>query len=151
MASHTNPRTTRARALRQAANSAERALWTVLKSRQLNGFKFTRQLPIGPYFADFVCRTRNMVIELDGSQHQDQRTYDRTRDEYMMAAGYSVFRVPSASVLQDRAAICETILAVLENRIEDLVETHDLKFQRNFAKPVRRGFSSRHALRHSGG
>ena len=150
MATHLNPRTQRARALRQAANPAERAMWAALKSRQLDGYTFTRQLPIGPYYADFVCRARNMVIELDGSQHQEQAAYDRARDEYMMAAGYSVFRVPSASILKDRAAVCDTILAVLENRIEDFVEAHDLRFQRSFAAPMPRGFSSRYAKRREG-
>ena len=49
-------RTNRARSLRKADNDAEQALWSALKNRQLNGAKFTRQFPIGPYFADFACR-----------------------------------------------------------------------------------------------
>ena len=147
MASHTNPKTIRARQLRQTANPAEQSLWGVLKARQLGNWKFTRQMPIGPYFADFVCRERCVVIEVDGSQHLERASYDRTRDEYMMAAGYSVFRVPSGSVLNDRIAVCDSILAVLENRIEDFVEAPDLKFTRSFAVPVRRGFNSRNALR----
>ena len=147
MASHTNPKTIRARQLRQTANPAEQSLWGVLKARQLGNWKFTRQMPIGPYFADFVCRERCVVIEVDGSQHLERASYDRTRDEYMIAAGYSVFRVPSGSVVNDRIAVCDSILAVLENRIEDFVEAPDLKFTRSFAVPVRRGFNSRNALR----
>ncbi len=68
----------------------------------MGGYKFVRQMPIGPYFADFVCRERGVVIEVDGSQHLDRAAYDRGRDEYMIAAGYSVFRVPVNSVLNDR-------------------------------------------------
>ncbi|MFO1034475.1 MAG: DUF559 domain-containing protein [Hyphomicrobiales bacterium] len=142
--------TTRARNLRRTPNAAEQALWAVLKGRALDGHSFTRQMPIGPYFADFVCRSRNVVIELDGSQHLTRAACDRARDEYMLAAGYSVFRVPSTSVLQHRDDVCATILAVLEGRIEDFVEAQDLRFQRSFAKPMPRGFSSRYAQRRQG-
>jgi very-short-patch-repair endonuclease len=147
MGSYTNPKTILARELRSTLNPAERSLWSVLKARQLGGWKFTRQMPIGPYFADFVCRERCVVIEVDGSQHLERASDDRARDEYMIAAGYSVYRVPAPSVLHDRAAVCDSILAVLENRIEDFVEAPDLRFTRSFAVPVRRGFNSRSAVR----
>jgi very-short-patch-repair endonuclease len=104
-------------------------------------------MPIGPYYADFVCQEKCVVIEVDGSQHLERAAYDRARDEYMLAAGYSVYRVPVNSVLHDRVSVCDSILAVLENRIEDFVDAPDLKFQRNFAVPVRRGFSSRSATK----
>ena len=146
MGSMTNPDTIRAGELRTRLNPAEQSLWSVLKARQLGGWKFTRQMPIGPYFADFVCRERCVVIEVDGSQHLERASYDRSRDEYMLAAGYSVYRVPVNSVLKDRVAVCDSILAVLENRIEDFVEAPDLKFTRSFAVPTRRGFNSRSAI-----
>lgn len=139
--------TQRARAFRQSANAGEQALWLVLRNRTLGGWKFTRQFPIGPYFADFVCRERSVVIEVDDSQHDAQIAFDRARDEYMIGVGYSVFRVPTVSVLHDLDAVCDSLLAVLENRIEDFVEAPDLKFQRSFAAPLRRGHRSRHALR----
>lgn len=147
MGTHVNPRTLQARHLRTTANPGEQALWAVLKARQLGGFKFTRQMPIGPYFADFVCRERAVVIEVDGSQHLQRAAYDRARDEYMLAAGYSLYRVPVVSVLKDRGAVCESILAVLEGRIEDFVEAPDVKFARSVVAPARRGFSSRDAVR----
>ena len=151
MGSMTNPDTIRAGELRTRLNPAEQSLWSVLKARQLGGWKFTRQMPIGPYFADFVCRERCVVIEVDGSQHLERASYDRSRDEYMLAAGYSVYRVPVNSVLKDRVAVCDSILAVLENRIEDFVEAPDLKFTRSFAVPTRRGFNSRSAIRQRAG
>jgi very-short-patch-repair endonuclease len=151
MGSITNPKTIGAKELRSTLNPAEQSLWSVLKARQLGGWKFTRQMPIGPYFADFVCRERCIVIEVDGSQHLERASYDRVRDEYMIAAGYSVYRVPTNSVLNDRVAVCDSILAVLENRIEDFVEAPDLKFQRSFAVPTRRGFNSRNAIRQRAG
>lgn len=151
MGTHINPRTLRARQLRSTANPAEQVLWSVLKARGLDGFKFLRQMPIGPYFADFVCRERCVVIEVDGSQHLERAAYDRARDEYMIGAGYSVFRVPVNSVLDDLDGVCESIVAVLEGRIEDFVEAPDLRFVRSFAAPVRRGFNSRSALRQRAG
>jgi very-short-patch-repair endonuclease len=70
--------------LRSTPNAAEQALWSALKARQLAGHKFTRQFPIGPYVADFACREAFLVIELDGSQHQDNADYDQRRDVYML-------------------------------------------------------------------
>jgi very-short-patch-repair endonuclease len=151
MGSITNPKTIRASELRSTLNAAEQSLWSVLKARQIGGWKFTRQMPIGPYFADFVCRERCVVIEVDGSQHLEKAAYDRARDECMIAAGYSVYRVPTNSVLNDRVAVCDSILAVLENRIEDFVDAPDLKFRRSFAVPTRRGFNSRNAIRQRAG
>jgi very-short-patch-repair endonuclease len=139
--------TRRARGLRQTANPAEQSMWGALKARGLGGYKFIRQMPIGPYFADFVCRERAVVIEVDGSQHLERAAYDRTRDEYMLAAGYSVYRVPVNSVLKERDVVCDSILAVLDGRIEDFVEAPDLKFIRSFAVSVPRGFNSRYAKR----
>lgn len=133
--------TFRAKEFRQFANPAEQSMWSVLKARGLGGYKFVRQMPIGPYFADFVCRERGVVIEVDGSQHLERAAYDRARDEYMLAAGYSVYRVPVNSVLKDRVAVCDSILAVLEGRIEDFVEAPDLKYARSFAVATRRGFN----------
>ncbi|SFU20103.1 DUF559 domain-containing protein [Mesorhizobium sp. YR577] len=119
-------RTHRARSLRKADNDAERALWSDLKGRQVNGAKFTRQLPIGPYFADFACREGRLVVELDGSQHLDNE-YDRRRDQFMIAEGWSVLRFWNADALTERDAVIDTIIAALERRL-DPVEARDLRF-----------------------
>lgn len=142
-----NSTTIRARELRKDDNVAERALWAVLKNRQLSGYKFTRQFPIGPYFADFTCRSHNIVVELDGSQHLTRESYDRKRDEYMLRAGYAVFRVPSGSVLSNREGVCDSLLAVLEGRMEDELDGFDLRYRASSAVSVRRGFGSRNAMR----
>jgi very-short-patch-repair endonuclease len=130
MKRNTNPTTLRARELRKADNTAERALWAVLKGRQLNGYKFTRQLPIGPYFGDFVCRARQLVVEVDGSQHLERTAEDKLRDDYLMRAGFSVLRVPSGTVLGNRGAVCESIVAALEGRMDNVEDAPDLKFRR---------------------
>jgi len=119
-------RTERARSLRKADNDAERALWAELKGRRICGAKFTRQLPIGTYFADFACRESRLVIELDGSQHVDNQ-YDRHRDEFMVTEGWSVLRFWNADALRDRSAVVDTITAAPERR-PDRVEAPDLRF-----------------------
>jgi len=119
-------RTNRARSLRKADNDAERALWSAIKNRQLDGAKFTRQFPIGPYFADFACREEHLVIELDGSQHAES-AYDRRRDQYMVDQGWSVLRFWNVDALKELDAIVDTILAALDRRL-DPVAAPDLRF-----------------------
>jgi very-short-patch-repair endonuclease len=91
-------RTTRSRRLRRDSTDAERILWAALRARQLDGLKFVRQEPIGPYFADFVCRDAKLVVELDGGQHADS-AYDARRDAMMREAGYRVLRLWNNEVL----------------------------------------------------
>jgi very-short-patch-repair endonuclease len=134
MGLHQNPTTLHARMLRQTANPAELCLWSILKGRKLGGYKFTRQYPIGPYFADFACRPHFFVIEIDGSQHVDN-SYDQKRDAFLLEEGYSILRIPSSKVLQDRETACLAILAALEGRLEDFVEAPDLRFRRCLHEP----------------
>lgn len=61
----------RARQLRSDMPQPERELWTALRATRFESFKFTRQVVIGPYIADFVCRSRKLIIELDGATHAD--------------------------------------------------------------------------------
>ena len=61
-------RASRARSLRQSQTQAEAALWRQLRGRQVGGCKFVRQEPIGPYFVDFVCRERRLIVEVDGGR-----------------------------------------------------------------------------------
>jgi len=119
--------TERARALRKGDNLAEGRLWTELQDRKLGGFKFVRQLPIGPYFADFACRERRLVVELDGSQHADSE-YDRRRDDFMNDAGYSVLRFWSHEALSETTSVCETILAVLTGGLTERTIAPDLRY-----------------------
>jgi len=120
-------RIARARSLRHGGNMAEAVLWTELKASKLGGHKFVRQMPIGPYFADFACRSAKLIVELDGSQHADSE-YDRRRDEFMRASGYSVLRFWSADALKRMASVCETIMAALEGGLAEDVVSADLRF-----------------------
>src|SRR5690242_17101554 len=93
----------RARALRLAQTEVERRLWQRLRNRQLSGFKFRRQHPVGPYITDFFCVDARLVIELDGSQHGDQRGLqaDERRTEYLKEQGYRVLRFWNEEVLNN--------------------------------------------------
>jgi len=119
--------TARARALRQSENDAEEKLWSELRNRRLNGFKFVRQLPIGPYFADFACRKACLVVEVDGSQHAGS-DHDRRRDAFMSAEGWGVARFWNVDVLTDMAPVLETIVAILDGRLTDTVRSYDFNF-----------------------
>ena len=89
-----------ARKLRRNTTNAERRLWTRLRSRQLEGVKFTRQFPIGDFVVDFAARSLRLVIELDGGQHSDSVT-DAARTEMIEAHGYRVIRFWNNDVFQN--------------------------------------------------
>jgi BirA family biotin operon repressor/biotin-[acetyl-CoA-carboxylase] ligase len=89
--------TPRARALRREATPTERALWEHLSRRQL-GAKFSRQMPIGPFFADFLCRELSLVVELDGFSHDIAPERDARRDAWMAREGFIVLRFTNADV-----------------------------------------------------
>jgi len=63
--------TIKARQLRKDSTEAERALWRVLRSRELGGYKFRRQQPLGSFIVDFVCLEARLVVEVDGGQHDE--------------------------------------------------------------------------------
>lgn len=102
-------------------------MWSALKAKRLGDYKFVRQFPIGPYFADFLCRKLRLVVEIDGSQHVEN-AYDRVRNEYMRDAGFSVIRFWSGDVLRQRNVVCETILAALDGRLLEDIDTSDLRY-----------------------
>jgi very-short-patch-repair endonuclease len=118
----------RAQELRKVDNDAEHLLWQELRGRRLNGRKFVRQFPIGPYFADFACREVKLVVELDGSQHADSG-YDRARDRMMQECGWSVLRIWSADLFREPRAVIDTIFAAMEGRLESTVAS-DMRYVR---------------------
>jgi len=99
--------TQRARTLRSTATPEERAIWHLLSRHRP---KFTRQLPIGPYIADFACRQAKLVIEIDGSQHAESE-HDLTRDEWLRSEGWTVFRVWNSDVQEHPIGTAKAILA----------------------------------------
>ncbi len=87
-------------------------VWRYLRDRQLEGFKFVRQQPIGPYYVDFVCREQRVVVEIDGGQHADSES-DHVRDAYLVAHGYRVIRIWNNDALQNMAGVFEFLASEL--------------------------------------
>ena len=107
--------TRKARALRSSLTDAERKLWSHLRMRQVRGFKFRRQRPIGPYVVEFECLERHLIIEVDGSQHAQQATQDASWDEYLASLRFNVLRFWDNSVLRETGAVLEVIAQALED------------------------------------
>jgi very-short-patch-repair endonuclease len=110
------PVAARAQALRATSTEPEKKLWLRLRDRRLAGAKFVRQAPVGPYYADFVCRACKLIVEIDGSQHADS-AYDDRRDATLIGLGYRILRFWNADVLHSIDDVCETIIAALEGRL----------------------------------
>jgi very-short-patch-repair endonuclease len=108
----------RARELRHEQTAAEERLWRCLRGRKLKGFKFVRQAPLGPYFGDFVCRERKLVIELDGATHGTEAEIqrDQKRSAYLANQGYRVIRFTNTEVFETADDVIETVLAALGQR-----------------------------------
>ena len=96
---------------------AEKALWRVLRGRQVSGIKFRRQHPYGNYILDFVSLEIKLVIEIDGGQHGEQIAYDAVRTSELQAAGFQVFRFWNNEVLQDIEAVKEKIWIIVQERL----------------------------------
>ncbi len=105
----------RARTLRREATQAETKLWQHLRNRQLNGAKFTRQVPIGPYFADFACRAAMLVIEIDGVTHEtpEQLAHDAKRSVFLVEQGHRVIRFRNEDIFGDLDPVLAAINSAL--------------------------------------
>jgi very-short-patch-repair endonuclease len=102
-----------ARQLRKSQTDAERKLWQQLRSRNLNDSKFRRQHPVGPYIIDFIDINNKLIIELDGSQHQQQQDYDAKRTAFLEQSGYRVLRFWDDDVLLRTDDVMQVILNAL--------------------------------------
>ena len=96
--------------LRKDMTDVEWKLWARLKSRQLDT-KFLRQRPVGPYICDFISIDAGLIVELDGSQHFNDKNieYDEERDEYLKSLGFEVLRFTNREVLQNMEGVLEVI------------------------------------------
>jgi very-short-patch-repair endonuclease len=99
----------RARELRRRQTDAEQRLGHFLRDRRLCGYKFRRQHPIGPFFADFACPDRRLVVELDGGQHVESRR-DERRTAVLVRLGWRVVRYWDDDVLLSTNEVLESIL-----------------------------------------
>jgi very-short-patch-repair endonuclease len=104
-----------ARRLRMNATDAEARLWRHLRRFPITGTHFRRQVPIGPYVADFACMTARLVIEIDGSQHggEAHRVRDQARTQWFAREGYRVIRFWNNDVSQNITGVLEAIYAAV--------------------------------------
>ena len=118
-----------ARELRQRQTDAERALWTRLRNKQLEGVKFRRQQRIGPYIVDFTSFGRKLIVEVDGGQHNDPSPHplpqgereqgdgrvrrDEERTRWLNGKGYRVLRFWNNEVLLNMEGVLERIREAL--------------------------------------
>ncbi|MDI6028028.1 DUF559 domain-containing protein [Corticibacterium sp. UT-5YL-CI-8] len=114
-------KTSKARYLRRQETEEESFLWSDLRGRRLNGFKFSRQIPLGPYIVDFLCREQYLVVEVDGFQHAESKL-DRVRTTWLNRQGYSVLRFWNHEITHERRAVLDTILAALTGRMVEHCE-----------------------------
>ena len=102
-----------ARALRVRSTDAERLLWSRLRSRQVAGWKFRRQVPMGGYIVDFLCEDAAVIVELDGGQHGDAITYDEARTKWLHDRGYRVLRFWNNDALSNIDGVLESLTLTL--------------------------------------
>ena len=105
----------RAKQLRQQPTEAEAKLWHRLRRKQLDGYRFRRQAPIGRYIVDFFCPDAKLIVELDGGQHAAQRDYDDRRTNWLESCGYKVLRFWNNDVFEN----IEGVLGEIERTIGD--------------------------------
>jgi len=101
-----------AKALRQNMTDAEQLLWRHLRAHRLNGQKFRRQQPIGPYVVDFVHLGAKLIVEADGGQHSQSES-DVVRDEWLTSQGFKIMRFWNNDILSNTDAVLTAILDAL--------------------------------------
>ena len=102
-----------AKHLRKNMTDAETRLWHELRAKRFEDYKFKRQVPIGKYIADFACFIHKLIVEVDGSQHEDSER-DVIRDQWLASQGFRVLRLWNRELLLDLDGALLSILAALK-------------------------------------
>lgn len=138
-----SPKTTQnARSLRKNLTDSEQKLWQQLRKRQLNGYRFRRQYPIGKYIVDFVSPGAKLIIELDGSQHLEQQQYDDQRTLFLKMEGYRVLRFWNNQVMECMEDVLEVILNVLPPSQSSPLKGEEVEMPSPMRGRVREGVKS---------
>jgi very-short-patch-repair endonuclease len=103
----------RAKELRRDMTPVERKLHAHLRAHRMGGVHFRPQHAIGNYIVDFCAPRKKLIIELDGSQHLEQKEYDAERTKYFEARGYRVLRFWNNAVMKDMETVLKIIWGVL--------------------------------------
>ena len=101
------------RYLRKSQTPEEILLWSKIRNNQI-GYKWKRQVSIGFYVADFYCREKLLAIEIDGSQHLDNKEYDKERSEFFETLGIKTLRFWNSDIVKDLGGVMKIILKNLE-------------------------------------
>jgi very-short-patch-repair endonuclease len=96
---------------------AERALWAALRNRRLDGLKFRRQHPLGPFIVDLCCPDRLLIVEIDGNIHDQQFDYDEERSRLLEEFGYEVIRFRNEDIIHHLGNVLREISSVAANRV----------------------------------
>ena len=125
-----------ARRLRHNTTDAERKLWRLLRTFELNGRHFRRQMPIGNYVADFACMAARLIIEFDGSQHgeAENAARDDVRTRWLEGEGYCVLRFWNNDIVQNPQGVLDVIYAALYGSRDS--EPKTLMHERSRAHPT---------------
>ena len=101
------------KSLRKEQTKAEAILWSCLRNRKMNNYKFRRQHVLQHYIVDFICLKKNLIVELDGGQHANQQLYDADRTTKLEKDGYRILRFWNFEILTDTKRVLEVILDAL--------------------------------------
>lgn len=114
-----SPALLRSRKLRNEASASEQVLWECLRMKRL-GFRFNRQVPVGPYVLDFYCAEASLAVEVDGEQHAERREADTRRDAWLRTRNVETIRIPSLDLFEETGLAAprwlETIREACERR-----------------------------------
>jgi very-short-patch-repair endonuclease len=102
----------KAKHMRSAPTPAEHRLWQIVRAKRLEGWKFRRQAPIGPYMPDFVCHSAKLVVEVDGGHHCEED--DGKRDGWLRSQGFRILRFWNNDIFDNEEGVLTVILAALE-------------------------------------
>ncbi len=113
-----NAKTSMARGLRRNESFAEKRLWEQLRNRQLANVKFLRQAPVGPYIADFLCRERLFIVEVDGATHSTdiELAHDAARMGFLESKGYRIIRLHNDEIINGMDEALTLISEALSRR-----------------------------------
>lgn len=107
---HATPiKTERARSLRRGMTPEEHVLWQHLRHHNYTGLHFRRQHVLRGFIVDFYCHAARLIIEIDGSIHEQQRDADAERDAILTASGFRILRIPNHAVNTDISGVLARI------------------------------------------
>jgi very-short-patch-repair endonuclease len=148
--------TQRSRELRAQASKAEQELWGCFRRKPIHGYRFRRQFPIGPYFADFCCLPVRLVIEVDGDQHAEpaQALHEVRRTAWLSRNNFHVVRFPSSDVItniENVLDVIERVVSEQEQLLRYSKETANAHHVANSPLPLRDGASRTRRTREAWG